>query len=198
MPSAAQQKVIPVWPDVAPGSENWTQQEETFTSPMFGLMVRNITKPTLTVYLPPPGTANGTAVIVCPGGAFQFLSWASEGTQVAEWLNAHGVTAFVLKYRLEDTGPTQQDFQKKITSLMAALMQHNAERMAALEKTAELASADGRQAMKVVRQRAAEWGISSDRIGIMGFSAGGRVTMGVAMVHDTDSRPAFTAPIYGP
>jgi len=194
----AQPKVIPVWPDVPPGSENWTQQEETFTSPLFGTAVRNITKPTLTAYFPPPGTANGTAIIICPGGGFQFLSWASEGTQVAEWLNAHGVAAFVLKYRLENTGPTQQDFQKAVSTFFAALMQHNAEKMTALEKTAELASDDGRQAVKVVRQHAGEWGIAPDRIGIMGFSAGGRVTMGVAMVHDVDSRPAFTAPIYGP
>lgn len=160
--------------------------------------MRNITKPTLTAYFPPPGTANGTAIIICPGGGFQFLSWASEGTQVAEWLNAHGVAAFVLKYRLENTGPTQQDFQKAVSTFFAALMQHNAEKMTALEKTAELASDDGRQAVKVVRQHAGEWGIAPDRIGIMGFSAGGRVTMGVAMVHDVDSRPAFTAPIYGP
>ena len=194
----AQPKVIPVWPDVPPGSENWTQQEETFTSPLFGTAVRNITKPALTAYFPPPGTANGTAIIICPGGGFQFLSWASEGTQVAEWLNAHGVAAFVLKYRLENTGPTQQDFQKAVSTFFAALMQHNAEKMTALEKTAELASDDGRQAVKVVRQHAGEWGIAPDRIGIMGFSAGGRVTMGVAMVHDVDSRPAFTAPIYGP
>jgi acetyl esterase/lipase len=194
----AQQKVIPVWPDAAPGSESWTQQEETFSHPMFGTTVRNVTKPTLTAYFAPAATANGTAVIVCPGGGFQFLSWASEGTEVAEWLNAHGVTAFVLKYRLEDTGPTQQDFQKTVNAFFADLMQHNAAKMASLEKTAELASADGRQAVKVVRRHAAEWGIAPDRIGIMGFSAGGRVTMGVAMVHDADSRPAFTAPIYGP
>ena len=198
MPCLAQQKVIPVWPDAAPGSESWTQQEETFSHPMFGTTVRNVTKPTLTAYFAPPATANGTAVIVCPGGAFQFLSWASEGTQVAEWLNAHGVTAFVLKYRVEDTGATQQDFQKTVTAFFADLMQHNATRMASLEKTAELASADGREALKVVRRHAAEWGIAPDRIGIMGFSAGARVTMGVAMVHDADSRPAFTAPIYGP
>ena len=123
-------------------------------------------------------------MIVCPGGGFQFLSWASEGTQVAEWLNAHGVTAFVLKYRLDNTGPTQQDFQKAVITMLTGLMQHDAKEIAALEKTAELASADGRQAMKVVRQHAAEWGIAPDRIGIMGFSAGARVTMGVAMVHD--------------
>ena len=97
LPDFAQQKVFSVWPDVPPGSETWTQQEETFTSPMFGLTVRNVAKPTLTAYFAPSATANGTAVIVAPGGGFQFLSWASEGTQVAEWLNAHGVTAFVLK-----------------------------------------------------------------------------------------------------
>lgn len=196
--ASAQHQVIPVWPDVPPGSENWTQQEETFSGPPFGDTVRNVTRPSLTAYFAPAATANGTAVIVCPGGAFQFLSWASEGTQVAEWLNAHGITAFVLKYRLEDTGATRQDFQKKLTAMMADLMQHRDEKLAALDKISTLAEADGRQAVKVVRQRAAEWGIAPDRIGIMGFSAGAEVTMGDAMIHDADSRPNFTAPIYGP
>jgi acetyl esterase/lipase len=196
--ASAQHQVIPVWPDVPPGSENWTQQEETFSGPPFGDTVRNVTKPALTAYFAPAATANGTAIIVCPGGAFQFLSWASEGTQVAEWLNAHGITAFVLKYRLQDTGPTREDFQKKVMALLADLMQHRNDRLAALDKISVLAEADGRQAVKVVRQHAAEWGIAPDRIGIMGFSAGAEVTMGDAMIHDAESRANFTAPIYGP
>lgn len=86
MPSRAQQQVIPVWPGVAPGSENWTQKEETTALPSLaagGPLVRNVTQPTLTAFLPSSSAANRTAVIVCPGGGFHFLSWDSEGTAEA-------------------------------------------------------------------------------------------------------------------
>ena len=196
-PLLAQEKVIPIWPGVAPGSEGWTQKETT--SPMFGgMMVRNVTRPNLTLYSPPAATANGTAVIVCPGGGFQFLSWENEGVEVAKWLNARSVTALVLKYRLANTGETEEEFHKAVQGMIGGLTQHRAEVLGKLEKAAEVASDDGRQAVKVVREHAADWGIAPDRIGIMGFSAGARVTLGVAFVHDGESRPSFAAPIYGP
>jgi acetyl esterase/lipase len=201
----AQEQVIPVWPGAAPGSESWTQKEETTTLPPMaagGQLIRNVTQPTLTVFPPDPSKANGTAVIVCPGGGFHFLSWESEGTEVAKWLSTHGVAAFVLKYRLVDTGPTAEDFRKAVMALFNPPA--SAGRPAggdglpeSMRKVTPLAVADGRQAMKLVRQRASEWGIAPDRIGIMGFSAGGIVTMGVVMEHDADSRPNFAAPIYG-
>jgi acetyl esterase/lipase len=159
-------------------------------------MVRNVVRPTLTAYLPESSKAVGTAVIICPGGAFRFLSWESEGTKVAEWLQARGVAAFVLKYRLVDTGATEDEFKESMKELAGAKAapQRSGE---AFREVAELAANDGRQAMKVVRARAAEWGIAPDRIGVLGFSAGGAVTMGVVMKHDADSRPNFAAPIYG-
>jgi len=183
--SEAGHAVIPVWPGIAPGSENWTQKEVDYTRNN-KQMVRNVTHPTLMLYLPDPAKANGTAIIIAPGGGFRFLSWQNEGTAVAEWLAERGVTAFVLKYRLLDTGESQEDFDKG--KKPAATTQPD---------IAALASADGRQAMKLVRQRAAEWKIAPDRIGFMGFSAGGAVTMGVVMHYDADSRPNFAAPIYG-
>jgi acetyl esterase/lipase len=183
----AEHAVIPVWPGIAPGSETWTQKEVDYTiGSEHKQMVRNVTRPTLTLYLPDPAKANGTAIIIAPGGGFRFLSWQNEGTAVAEWLAERGVTAFVLKYRLRDTGESQEDFEKG--KKPAATTQPD---------IAALASADGRQAMKLVRQRAAEWKIAPDRIGFMGFSAGGAVTMGVVMHYDADSRPNFAAPIYG-
>jgi acetyl esterase/lipase len=183
----AERAVIPVWPGIAPGSENWMQKEVDYTiGSEHKQMVRNVTRPTLTLYLPDPAKANGTAIIIAPGGGFRFLSWQNEGTAVAEWLAERGVTAFVLKYRLRDTGESQEDFLKGKTP--AATAQPD---------IAGLASADGRQAMKLIRQRAAEWKIAPDRIGFMGFSAGGAVTMGVVMHYDADSRPNFAAPIYG-
>jgi len=203
--SLAQSQVIPVWPGVAPGSESWTQKEETTTLPPLaegGPLVRNITQPTLTVFLPSPQVANGTAVIVCPGGGFHFLSWASEGTKVATWLSAHGIAAFVLKYRLVDTGPTQEDFQKAVTALLSELAKPGSATSGgsaheSIHKVIPLAVADGQQAMKVVRSRASEWNIDPNRIGMMGFSAGGIVTMGVLTQADAGSRPNFAAPIYG-
>lgn len=152
-------------------------------------MVRNVTRPTLTVYLADPTKANGTAVIIAPGGGFRFLSWQNEGTAVAEWLAARGVSAFVLKYRLLDTGESQEDFQKGKSGPPHTRPSDN--------NIDQLASADGRQAMKVVRQLSARWRIALNRIGIMGFSAGGVVAMGVVNQHDADSHPDFAAPIYG-
>jgi acetyl esterase/lipase len=199
-----QQPVFPVWPGVAPGSETWKQKEVEYLNPGKQKMVRNVVQPTLTAYLPERAKANGTAVIVCPGGGFRFLSWESEGTEVAKWLQARGVAAFVLKYRLVDTGATEAEFQKSLAELFRSLSQSTdgkapANPVQRIEKSkiVSLAAADGRQAIKLVRQRAAEWGIAPDRIGILGFSAGGMVTMGVVMNHDAESRPNFAAPIYG-
>jgi len=199
MPCQAQDQVIPVWPGVAPGSENWTQKDETTHLPPMaagGPLVRNVVRPTLTVFLPNPPVPKGTAIVVCPGGGFHFLSWESEGTEVAKWLSAHGVAAFVLKYRLVDTGPTQEDFGKVVTAMLTSAHK-GATLPEPMLKVMPLAIADGRQAMKVVRQHASEWGLDPDRIGMMGFSAGGMVTMAVLMDHDANSRPNFAAPIYG-
>ena len=201
----AQQPVIPIWDGVAPGSETWKQTEVVYKDGGGRTMIRNVVKPTLTAYLPDKNKATGTAIVICPGGGFHFHSWDSEGVEVAKWLRDRGVAAFVLKYRLLDTGATQEEFQKHLDVLFgrrasvadptdaAALQKEQAERKA----IPMLAAADGRQAMKIVRQRAAEWGVSADRIGIMGFSAGAAVVMGVVMDHSAESRPNFAAPIYG-
>lgn len=203
MTTSTQTDVIPVWPGVAPGSENWVHQEITYLSDQQELRVRNITRPSLTPFFPSPELANGTAVIICPGGAFRFLSWWSEGTAVAEWLAARGVTCFVLKYRLVETAADEAEFQKQ----MAELSNHLADRrnhgkavpnvIAAIAPIVALAVADGRQAVKVIRQRDDEWNLTPDRIGLLGFSAGARLTMGVVMDCDAGSRPDFAALIYG-
>jgi acetyl esterase/lipase len=155
-------------------------------------VVRNIAQPTLTAYLPAPAVANGTAVIICPGGAFHFLSIESEGTEVAHWLCTRGVAAFVLKYRVLQTEAYDEDFVKQMREIFL-----NREKLGERMKQAEpLAIADGKQAIKVVRKRAAEWGIVADQIGMLGFSAGGAVTVGAALQYDEESRPNFVAPIY--
>jgi acetyl esterase/lipase len=203
MTASTETDVIPIWPGIAPGSESWTHQEVTYLNEKQEPRVRNITRPSLTPYFPEADIANGTAVIICPGGAFRFLSWWSEGTAVAEWLAARGVTCFILKYRLVETAADDAAFQQQMADLTSRLADsRNHGRavpsvIADISSTVELAVADGRQAVKVVRQRAVEWGLASDRIGLLGFSAGARLTMGVVMDCDADSRPDFAAPIYG-
>src|SRR5579871_1943359 len=199
--TASTQQVLPVWPGVAPGSENWTQKEVEYLDGGKRKMVRNVVQPTLTAYLPDHDKATGTAVVVCPGGGFHFLSWDSEGLEVAKWLRDRGVAAFVLKYRLLNTGATEAEFQQHLAELFGTAKPGDpaikpideAER----KQLPSLAIADGRQAIRVVRQHAAEWGIAPDRIGILGFSAGSVVTMGAVMDHTPESRPNFAAPIYG-
>jgi acetyl esterase/lipase len=185
-----QPTIIPLWPGGAPGSESWTQQEEETLIPPALKVVRNVTQPTLTAYLPDPALATGTAVIACPGGGFHFLSIDMEGTDVARWLNAHGIAAFVLKYRLIRTG---DDFPAGVWEALGD-REVMAERMASLRP---LVLADGQQAIRTVRARADEWGIAPGRIGILGFSAGGAVTASVALQHDAGSHPDFAAVIYG-
>lgn len=190
MPPITPPMIIPLWPGGAPGSENWTQQEQVSTYSNFGLkVIRNVSQPTLTAYLPDPAVANGAAVIVCPGGAFHFLAYEHEGTQVAEWLNAHGIAAFMLKYRLIQTG---DNFMAEVQARLA----DRSKLAGPLRALTPLILADAQQSVRLVRQRAAEWGVRPDRIGIMGFSAGGGVTMAVTLHHDASSRPDFAAPIY--
>ena len=203
--SAFSPEVIQLWPDGAPGSEHWSQQEQETYLPLPSVVpqtylplpfdvkvVRNIARPTLTAYLPDPSVATGIAVVVCPGGVFHYLSFELEGTDVARWLCARGVAAFVLKYRVMQTAASDdgliKQMQERFTNLMSLMEQ--------MRQIEPLAIADGLQAIKVVRQRAAEWGIAPERIGILGFSSGGVVTSGAAMQYDEESRPNFAAPIY--
>ena len=180
---AAEPKVVPLWPGAAPGSETWDYAEtEIVGSQDRARRVSNVTHPTLTVYFPDSSVPARTAVVICPGGGFRFLSIDNEGGDVARWLNSVGVIAIVLKYRVMRTGDAEEGDTAK---------------MAERRKTViPLAIADGQQAIRVVRAHAAEWGISPDRIGMLGFSAGGYVTAAVALKHDASSRANFAAPIY--
>lgn len=133
----SQEKVIPLYPGAAPGSEVWTQQEKENRTNMWQTrVVFNVARPTLTVFEPQPPQANGTALVICPGGAFFALSIDSEGFDVARWMAAKGVTCFK------------------------------------------------------------EYNLNPNRIGIIGFSAGGTVAASVAFNYTPKSRPDFAAPIY--
>jgi acetyl esterase/lipase len=153
-------------------------------------VVTNVTKPSLTVYQPLPWAANGTSAVICPGGGFMALSINSEGVDVAEWLAAKGVTAFVLKYRLAHTGEdATAEFQQMWKD------KEKFEQM--LAGTVPLSIADGVAAVAYVREHASEWKVSPDKVGIVGFSAGGTVAAAAALRYSPESRPAFAAPIYG-
>jgi len=206
---SAQLEVISLWPGVAPGSEEWTQKETQYLNDQGQQMVRNVVTPTLTVYSPDPGKANGTAVIVAPGGGFLFLSWQTEGTEVADWLVSKGITVFLLKYRLTNSGSTQEEFQKAMIALFSAISaasnpdnagkpEGDISRSKAMTDITQLGQEDGRQAIRIVRSSAVEWGIDPEKIGIMGFSAGGMVTLGPLLLHNAESRPDFAGAIYTP
>ena len=189
--AAFAQEVIPIYQGTPPGSTPETYPEKQYFSKLWNTeVVSNVTTPTLTVFKPSPDLKNGTAVVVCPGGGFMALSITSEGTEVAQYLAAGGVTAFVLKYRLAHTA---DDATQEFASLYA-------DRPKFEEKVSgiiPLSVADGHRAVTYVRQHAAEFGVSPDRVGIMGFSAGGVVTAAVAFKYLPDGRPDFVAVIYG-
>lgn len=183
------QKVIPLYQGKAPGSENWDWNEKIIELPTEKI-VANVSKPTLLVYEADKSIATGTAVIVCPGGAFHLLSLENEGIKVAQWLNSKGVTAFVLKYRLAHL-ETDNPFQE-LTAKNPGSEKFNKD----IEPLVQMDIADGKAAINYVRKHASEYGLKTNQIGIMGFSAGGTVTAGVAQMYDAESRPDFVAPIY--
>lgn len=187
--TSAQPQVTPLWEDGEIDTTGWDQPEEITVLPNGIKVVRNVSKPTLTAYLPAPSIATGTAVIVCPGGAYHFLAFEHEGTQVAAWLNQRGIAAFMLKYRVVQTG---DDFPGCIGTNMG-----DPQKMESIVvPVQELISADSCQAVRLVRAHAAEWNLNPQRIGIMGFSAGGFATLSAALHYDAASRPDFAAPIY--
>ena len=165
-------------------------------------MARNISTATLTPFLPEPGTANGAAVIVAPGGGFMWLSMGNEGWEVAEALAEQGVAAFVLKYRLRPTTESLEDFSDwmnrprpspPIDSSNASQEEAPA-RPPAWDLSDQLEDAEAAYAMIV--ERAEEWGVDTERLGMIGFSAGAGLTMH-STLNSESMDLAFIGPIYG-
>lgn len=152
----AQFTEIPLWPDGAPGSEEFTVNEEVVyrTTGIVDRAIYNVTEPTLRIYLPSKNKATGTSVIICPGGGFRYLAIDKGGYEIAEWLNTLGVAGFVLKYR------TVPPFDHPIPL-------HDAQR-----------------AIRLVRSRTEEWNIDSHKIIIMGGSAGAMIAADAATEFD--------------
>jgi acetyl esterase/lipase len=167
-------QVVKLWPDGLPDGKPLEKPEETKVA-----RTAHVSEPELFVYLPPKEKANGTAVVICPGGGYSILAIEKEGHVVARWFNDIGVTALVLKSRLKD--------YKQPSPVL-----------------------DAQQAIRTVRERAKEWGIDPNRVGIMGFSAGGHLAAAtsnaepIALTHESykrfnaiDCRPNFSILIYG-
>ncbi|MEO8129138.1 MAG: dienelactone hydrolase family protein [Bryobacteraceae bacterium] len=162
-----------------------------------GESIRNVVDPTITVYRP-TSTPNGTGIIVGPGGAFHVLSWQKEGIEIAEWLNSKGITVFLLKFRLADTGKTEAEYRATMNRVFRDARTDFDKAYQAMLVHARIAHADGFKAMEIVRERYAEWNLKPDRIGIMGFSSGAGVAVAVATKQDARSRADFAGSIYGP
>lgn len=183
----AQPQVIRLWPGPAPGTESWTGPEERADAVLPNLgkvhVITNVTVPTLTVFH--PARPNGTAMVVVPGGAFRALPWDLDGLETARWLTEHGVTAFVLKYRVRPPGPE-------------AAADRSFDDFALRTRPArEIAVADAEQAVRIVRSRARQFGVAPDRVGMIGFSAGAMATALAADTPDGTARPDFAVSLYG-
>lgn len=153
--------VLNLWPDKPPGEPLKVGPEQDFTKPTDRLIagrriikLGNVATPQAHVFLPPKDKRNGTAVVICPGGGFSILAWDLEGTEVAEWLNTLGVTGIVVKYRV----PTRE---------------RNPVWLAPVQDT--------QRALSLARSKAAEWTLTADRIGVLGFSAGGQTAVMAAI-----------------
>ncbi len=173
-------QVISLYEGIAPGSEKW-DYEEVVVQAKSGPQVKNVVQPTLLYF--PAAEPVGTAMIVAPGGGNRTLMMSYEGVDIAKKLNALGIDAFVLKYRLNHTGSGADTAEPPTTGPQAG------------QNVRELARADGLRAVELLRSRAADFHFDADRIGMIGFSAGGGPIRG-AMEGGEESRPNFVALIY--
>jgi acetyl esterase/lipase len=171
---AADPQVVYLWPNGAPGSEDKirddkTGDEKVQVRPAGDHVISNVHKPSITVYLPPKEAATGAAVVIAPGGGHSNLWVDHEGYNVAQWLSGHGIAGFVLKYRLaREKGST---YTIEGTSL-----------------------SDTQRAIKLVKSRAGEWGVDAERIGVIGFSAGGELAA-LAATHVDAGKPDAADPV---
>jgi acetyl esterase/lipase len=182
-PPSPDHMTLPLWPGTPPGAKANLPPEVNVNATMEGkplVRVENVSTPTITLYKP-KGKSSGAAIVVFPGGGYQILAMDIEGTEACEWLNDIGVTCVLVKYRVPGSGPYPKS-------------------AAAFE--------DAQRAMGLVRLHAAEWGIDPNRVGVLGFSAGGYLTAAVSNhyeqrlydpIDDADKlscRPDFAVVLY--
>lgn len=207
------QQVIRLYEGKAPGSPDTKIEEKVTYSPSGEIMgISNVVDPSITVYLPDPEIATGTAVVLCPGGGMRSLGWNNDVIKMVKFLNGKGIAAIGLKYRLWNGTPPSAapgnnnqkpmgfSFNINVTEF-GKLKLANANPSNSLESTEAVyrSAADAQEAVRIIRRRAPEWKINPDKIGFLGFSAGGGVAI-AAVIHSTDkeSMPDFIATAYGP
>jgi len=180
---ADEPQTMNLWPGVAPGETGDKPAEQAVTSgpPKVVTRVSNVSVPTLTVYQPAKDQANGACVVIAPGGGYHILAWDLEGIEIAEWFNSFGVTAVLLKYRVPHPKRDRDDHPPL---------------------------QDAQRAIRLTRHHAKAWNIDPDRIGMLGFSAGGHLTVATGTqynkktyepIDDADklsAKPNFLIPIY--
>lgn len=180
---AAERMELKIWPDGAPGETGDIGPERELPPRGEKKVIRltDVSEPTITLYQPPEDKANGCCVVICPGGGYSILAWDLEGTEVAEWLNSIGVTGVVLKYRV----PRRDKESPHVAPLQ-----------------------DAQRAIRLVRKNAKDWGVDPARVGVLGFSAGGHLTVMTGTQWDQTTyepvdeadrlscRPDFLIPIY--
>jgi acetyl esterase/lipase len=187
-PNPLEPMVMELWPGAVPGDVGIDGQEygRIHDSKLVGktLLITNVTRPSVKVYLPPAGTNTGTAMLICPGGGYHDLFWQLEGEEVVAWLNAHGIAGIILKYRC----PRRPGDVQGVPPLGPLR--------------------DAQRAVSLVRSNAAEWGIDPRRIGMIGFSAGGHLALATATsfrerryepidaIDAVSCRPDFAVPCY--
>ncbi|EJL27660.1 esterase/lipase [Novosphingobium sp. AP12] len=186
-------RVLPplaVWPGGVPDLPGWPGKAPIPVAEELrdaGETVWNVSVPSYQAFLPPAGKATGAAVIVVPGGGFRLLAIEKEGNLVAQWLAAHGVAAFVLKYRVIAALPGESN--DVMRSRVNATMKPGV--------GGDPGAADGLQTLRLLRSRAADYGLDPQRIGAVGFSAGGHVAGMMALAAKVEDRPNFAGLIYG-
>lgn len=164
----AQDHVIPLWEGDVPNSRASDLEETRVIT--HSLRIGQVIHPTLEVYLPSKTNAQGKAVMICPGGGYKILAYDKEGTDIAKWLNGHGIAGIVLKYRLPEDS--------------ANLVPHLSPLM------------DAKRGMEIIRAHAEEWGIDPSKVGVMGFSAGGHLVSTLGTQFEETNRPDFMALLY--
>lgn len=186
----AQQNRISLYPVTDPGSENWSWNEKEFfvDNPLNATVSYNVSRPTLTVFA--PDSANGTAVIICPGGGFFLLNVETEGSKIAKELNKKGITVFLLRYRVVRS-LTDNPWQEMMKS-----MKDSAGFQQKISAVKQLATADTRAAVKYVREYASTYNIDPGKIGLLGFSAGGTLVLNNCINVTTGVRPDFVGFVY--
>lgn len=188
LPENVSWETLALWPG-APPKGIVVNEEETRALEDQGwrkiVVLKNVSRPTLTLIRPSLGAANGAAMIVLPGGAFGALAWDVEGTEVGQFLASRGITAFVLKYRVRTPDATML---KSVVSLGLG---------GAMEPGRAAAAADAIQAVRYIRSHAQDFGIHPSKIGMIGFSAGAITTLRVLQDADEKDRPNIAASIYG-